>query len=316
METADDFLRDIAGYELGERVVHPNDDARRLIYADWLDENGEADFARFIRLQCELARRPEEDEEWLERKIEEEALWPRLVDRWYDLLRGLYFIDPFAERKGPLDLSRVRLRPANFRRGLLESAGITVDPGRYAAESPRWVFLLWAHHFTAGGAMSDDFFGCPRLWRVRGMNCERCGVRDSSLQGFAGAEHFHALESLDFFRNYIGPVGIAAFIRCPSLTSLTHLDLTENKLGDAGVEALVSSPVCRKLERLSLVDNGITDAGARALAASPHLPALRELILGSSNRISPAAARAITDALPNLRTLDYEPPEGEEDDES
>jgi uncharacterized protein (TIGR02996 family) len=35
----------------------PDDDAPRLIYADWLDEHGEPERAEFIRVQCELARR-------------------------------------------------------------------------------------------------------------------------------------------------------------------------------------------------------------------------------------------------------------------
>jgi uncharacterized protein (TIGR02996 family) len=34
---------------------HPGDNAPRLIYADWLDEHGQAERAEFIRVQCELA---------------------------------------------------------------------------------------------------------------------------------------------------------------------------------------------------------------------------------------------------------------------
>jgi uncharacterized protein (TIGR02996 family) len=34
----------------------PEDDAPRLIYADWLDEHGQPERAEFIRVQCELAR--------------------------------------------------------------------------------------------------------------------------------------------------------------------------------------------------------------------------------------------------------------------
>jgi uncharacterized protein (TIGR02996 family) len=34
----------------------PNDDLPRLIFADWLEEHGEAARAEFIRVQCELAR--------------------------------------------------------------------------------------------------------------------------------------------------------------------------------------------------------------------------------------------------------------------
>jgi len=35
----------------------PDDDAPRLVYADWLDEHGEMERAEFIRVQCELAVR-------------------------------------------------------------------------------------------------------------------------------------------------------------------------------------------------------------------------------------------------------------------
>ena len=36
--------------------AEPESDAPRLIYADWLDDHGEAARAEFIRLGCELAR--------------------------------------------------------------------------------------------------------------------------------------------------------------------------------------------------------------------------------------------------------------------
>lgn len=35
----------------------PTDDIVHLVYADYLDEQGQADRAEFIRVQCELARR-------------------------------------------------------------------------------------------------------------------------------------------------------------------------------------------------------------------------------------------------------------------
>ena len=39
----------------------PDDDAPRLVYADWLDEHGDSPRAEFIRVQCELARRESAD---------------------------------------------------------------------------------------------------------------------------------------------------------------------------------------------------------------------------------------------------------------
>lgn len=41
---------------LASIIENPDDDAPRLIFADWLDENGEAERAEFVRIQIELAK--------------------------------------------------------------------------------------------------------------------------------------------------------------------------------------------------------------------------------------------------------------------
>src|SRR5262245_31666860 len=56
----------------------PDDDAPRLVYADWLDEHGDPDRATFIRVQIELARLPEFDPQrprlrWAERQLRNAA---------------------------------------------------------------------------------------------------------------------------------------------------------------------------------------------------------------------------------------------------
>ena len=52
MSDADGLLQDI--------LANPDDDAPRLVYADWLEEHGEADRAEFIRAQIEAARLAQE----------------------------------------------------------------------------------------------------------------------------------------------------------------------------------------------------------------------------------------------------------------
>lgn len=37
-------------------VENPDDDTPRLIFADWLEENGQGERAEFVRVQCELAK--------------------------------------------------------------------------------------------------------------------------------------------------------------------------------------------------------------------------------------------------------------------
>ena len=40
-------------------ITNPGDDTARLVYADWLEENGEPERGEFIRVQIELARIPD-----------------------------------------------------------------------------------------------------------------------------------------------------------------------------------------------------------------------------------------------------------------
>ncbi len=53
MSDRDAFLRTI--------LAAPDDDAPRLVYADWLDDQGEGERAEFIRVQCLLSRLIAED---------------------------------------------------------------------------------------------------------------------------------------------------------------------------------------------------------------------------------------------------------------
>lgn len=83
---------------------HPGDDTPRLVYADWLDENGDAgdrDRAEFIRLQCRLHRHQREWE-WLEQMPVEQWAGPEAEG---DLLREL---DPLVRRHTELCKLHVR----------------------------------------------------------------------------------------------------------------------------------------------------------------------------------------------------------------
>src|SRR4051812_185048 len=44
-----------------QHAIDSPDDAPRLIFADWLEDHGDADRAEFIRTQCRLARMSEDD---------------------------------------------------------------------------------------------------------------------------------------------------------------------------------------------------------------------------------------------------------------
>ncbi len=75
---------------------HHDDDAPRLVYADWLDERGESDYAEFIRVQCELASRYPDDIHFHSCDTQ----YYRLQGRAADLLAAGHVVWPgFAEFK-------------------------------------------------------------------------------------------------------------------------------------------------------------------------------------------------------------------------
>ncbi len=67
---------------------NPDDDASRLVFADWLDDQGQADKARFVRLEVELSRLPRLHERFPASREELERLEEVLDWRWcFPLLR-------------------------------------------------------------------------------------------------------------------------------------------------------------------------------------------------------------------------------------
>jgi uncharacterized protein (TIGR02996 family) len=74
MSQDDAFLREI--------IEHPDEDAPRLAYANYLEKHGDADRAEFIRVQCERSRLWRDDPRWLDLAERERALLGRCAWKW------------------------------------------------------------------------------------------------------------------------------------------------------------------------------------------------------------------------------------------
>jgi uncharacterized protein (TIGR02996 family) len=61
---------------------HPEDDTPRLVYADWLQEHGQENYAQFIRLQCAAAHHPLWSDEANRLWEEIGRVWNRLYHEW------------------------------------------------------------------------------------------------------------------------------------------------------------------------------------------------------------------------------------------
>ncbi len=259
----------------------PDDDTPRLIYADWLDDRGEADRAEFIRVQCEAERLPEFDP----RKVELDERWRRLLAaRESDWLGpvGVHLREPeFPPRYLRGMLNAVALSASAF----LEHADTffkthpvqTIqideigDQGPLLAESHSLSLIrrliLGYDNLTA--AQVSPMILSPHLSNLRQFFFGANPVGTEGIRVLTGATHLQHLTGLLLSRCGIGANGAEALAECGHLNSLTHLELAENNLGSIGVEMLTVSKRLTHLECLGLDANGISDAGVRALAIAP-----------------------------------------------
>src|SRR4029078_1438463 len=88
-------------------IPEPDDDAPRLIYADWLEERGDPR-AEFIRAQCELVKLSLDDPLRVGLETRERQLLKEYEKEWVGVLTE---ISPHRK----------------FRRGLLENVGLSVQ---------------------------------------------------------------------------------------------------------------------------------------------------------------------------------------------
>jgi uncharacterized protein (TIGR02996 family) len=238
------------------RAIHdaPDDDAPRLVYADWLDEHGDADRAAFIRVQCALARSAADDPRRPGREAREQELLERHRAEWGGLL---------GESFSNLD----------FRRGFLYCTGFYQPPRPLGDEGVR--------------RLLED---CQVAGMIL-MTLDNCDITDGGLEALAASWQARELQELRLSGNRITARGTEALARSPYLGALKTLVLGGNRLGDAGVAALLAAPSYR-LEELDLRRNRLSEKGARSLAASPALSALSSLAL-DDNEISDAGAVAL-----------------------
>jgi uncharacterized protein (TIGR02996 family) len=266
-------------------LAAPEDDAPRLVFADWLDEHGETDRAEFIRIQCSLAWLPTDDPRRAELKAQESALWAEhgyawapVQGRYSPLVFGLSFA------RGYPDL--VRMAPTLFQAagGHVLRTHPTVRTVAFDAAVPRDLLDL-AQSESLARVPKVDFYlssigdtGCSllardSLWlgRVRSLCLSANCISDSGVEALVGAGALSCgcarpcLEELDLSRNRLTLAGVRRIADSPVAYSLKRLSLRANLLGDDAAEFLLETPALRGVEVLDLSENRLSEAIREAL---------------------------------------------------
>jgi uncharacterized protein (TIGR02996 family) len=238
----------------------PNDDLPRLVYADFLEESGEADRAEFIRIQCELATVGFSRERRNALESRERELLTKYVEVWKLPIRG----------------------HQTFRRGFVDTLWTSAnfllagDPERISDSTVRTLRI------TNADQRIDD------LAEYRGFaNIEHLDLTNNNLSGdyrlraILGNPHLGKLKGLNLHNNRIWADDVLRLAQSPVARHLTHLDLSGNGIGNDGLRHLLAEPGYANLEELIVRSDGlpeyecITADGLGAYFPGEHLSKLR-----------------------------------------
>jgi uncharacterized protein (TIGR02996 family) len=296
MRIEDAFLHDI--------LAHPDDDAPRLIYADWLDEHNDPR-GEFIRLQCALAQLSDED-----------------PHRWPLELREQELLSGHEERWLPKGISKTQCA---FRRGFVEEITLYLESfldradrlfeqvpiRRLSLQGPGWVRIPDSHRPLTLAASS------PHLARIQRLSLSNLSLSRSELHEFLISPYLQQLTDLELSSLAVGnderpqsgpnalPLEIVQQLtELPCRTELKAIRLTHTALTLDGLRALANSSSLTSLRELNLNGNRLTHEGARVLAEGRLLPQLETLHL-DSNLFGDAGALIVSEwpVLPHLTRL-------------
>lgn len=278
---------------LREIYANRDDDAPRIVYADWLlAHTTEPELharAKLIHAQCALEKAHPSER-------------PALQERAREVLKS-------HRRTWTLPLSRAGIRGSwRFRRGFLDGATLTAV--RFVVVAPQLFELaplLRSVTFPEASNELRVLAGSPYLARLDEIDlhqlcrCGRCKIELELPELFA-SPHTANLQTLSLADCRIDPDTARLLFESPHLRRLRTLDLSDNRLDVSSMHALATRG--GTFARLSLANNPIGDDGAHALAVASSL-AFDVLDLASCG-ITEVGAATLAKApwIANVRELD------------
>jgi uncharacterized protein (TIGR02996 family) len=285
-------------------LAYPDDDAPRLIFADWLEDQAAAHQARsrtaispalewtpergrFIRIQIALARLREE----AAREVELTGLSKRdnalnnLIQEEQEL-ESKYHAEWIVPFQG-------LATGAMFRRGFVEQVNVVAKdlihhaPELFAASPLRHIRLI-----DVGDSL-PGVFNCQLLTRLAALTIHGSHVGLPLARVVARADYLAGLKTLNLTSNDFDDESVQHLAASPVVANLEELDLSKNDLGETSAQAMAASPQLRNLRTLELRNNKLGPVGAEAIAGSERLANLKYLGL-STNEIGIARLQTLS----------------------
>jgi uncharacterized protein (TIGR02996 family) len=323
------YAERVTGEELLRAVLaHPEDTARRLVYADYLQHHDDPQ-GELIALQCRLAILPADDALRGDLNDRAKALIDLHGGTWASRLGngvthvqyqlGLAYAAQVVARANALDvLDRAPIRDLGFARDRDASSrrddkdvNDATTVAKHIAGDPRLARIeILATGVAWGAEALTLLLGSPHLAQLRALR-----IPDADSHGYAGRAvrnaELPALEMLGICGDWQSATGDECVdaLATAKLPALRQLDLLNLSCSDFAARSLGRSPTLTQLHGLdfgwgSYNANRIGAGGAEAIANSHNFRALRRLVL-DFNGIADAglAALAGSSQLEALRSL-------------
>jgi uncharacterized protein (TIGR02996 family) len=222
-----------------------DDDRPRLVYADFLQEQGRGPRAELIRSQCALERSVGVERTRLE------------------ALNAVLLKKHFSQAKTWAALKKIPARNWTFRRGFVD--GVQLSATRFvelAEELFRLVPTLQRVRFPEASNETTALAGCAWLARLKVIDlskmctCGSCPI-ENELEVLFQSSHLSNVEELNLADNPLGSRGVLALAKSTALPSLRTLNLARTQVGKVGVAALLKASLSAHLELLDLTGNDV-----------------------------------------------------------
>ena len=293
-------------------LENPTANEPRLVYADWLEENGnEADLVRaeFIRVQLEQETLPSDDPRQIELAKREKQLRNRPIPDSH----------PEAKRRTrkrlltyhevwQTELGVESFNP-EYRRGFLGHLRLGALDWLERGHHIREHTPIESLHLERYQECLNDIANAPIMDRILHLRFDDYNesLGPEGVIVLANSTFLFRLQTLDLMGHSVGGSGLKTILSSPTLARLTALDLGVGDLEDADVIQLAQSPFLAQLNDLRLSHNyALRQDALIALSNSPQIAQLRKLDLSYNEEIEAAGWLALAESpyLNNLTFLD------------
>ncbi len=279
----------------------PDDDLPRLVYADWLEENGvDADRAAFIRAQIDAARAEPFSPAARDADARAEKLFQSVNrENWTEPLRG-------------------KVLDCRFERGFVEHA--VVDVAQFAdvvdalfdSEPVRSLQVVRPSPSVSEYEVPlEPFFAVPRLAQLTSLDLQGIEMIFDDCEKLAECPNLLGLAHLSLRSNPIDPPWLRRALESKTWPNLTSLDLADNSHLGPAISRAFRNADHRRFTRLDLSGVAFESQDLKRALACDCVSEVEELHMrwyGGDDRPGPITHLELGWVIPweRLRLIDLE----------